>query len=86
VVAGTGAGDEAAALEKESTRAVVKVLVFEGFVGTDIAFATDRLGRQAAGGPYILVKAESSGVDAEEIGGGILDEGFGIDGPGEMHV
>ena len=26
------------------------------------------------------------GIDAETVGGGVLDEGLGVDGAGEMHV
>ena len=33
-----------------------------------------------------LKKLMRGGIDAEEIGGGVLDEGLGVDGAGEMHV
>ena len=85
VTADAGAGDEAAHGEGVD-EGVIEMLVFEGTLGADIALAADRLWRQAASGAYVFGKAECGGVDAEEIGSGILDEGFGIDCAGEMHV
>jgi len=85
VATDAGAGDETAHGEGVD-ESVIEVLLLEGLVGTNIAFATDRLRRQAARGAIIFCEAEGGGVDAEQIGRSVFDEGFGIDGAGEMHV
>ena len=85
VTADAGAGHEAAHGEGVD-ESIVELLVFEGVLGADIAFATDGLRREAPGGGCGFEEAHRFGIDAEEIGGGVLDEGFGVDGAGEMHV
>ena len=85
VAADAGAGDEAAHGEGVD-EGVVELLILEGALGADVAFATDGLRRNAPGGGGGFEEAHGLGIDAEEIGGGVLDEGFGVDGAGEMHV
>ena len=55
-------------------------------LGADVAFATDGLRREAPGGGSGFEEAHGFGIDAETVGGGVLDEGLGVDGAGEMHV
>ena len=67
-------------------RVLFEFLILEGALGADVAFATDRLRREASGCRGGFEEAHGPGIDAEKIGGGILNEGFGIDCAGEMHV
>jgi hypothetical protein len=83
VAADAGGGDEAAHGEGVD-EGVVELLVLEGVGGGDGSFATDgRRGQAARGG---LDQAEFDGIDAEVVGGGVPEEGLGIDCAGEMHV
>ncbi len=79
VTAGAGAGDKATHGEGVD-EGVVELLIVEGALGADVAFAADRLRRDAPGGGFGFEKAHCLWIDAEEIGGGVPDEGFGIDG------
>ena len=81
----TGAGDEAAHGEGVD-ESVVELLILEGIVGALVAFAADGLGREASSGGLGFKEAHGFGIDAEAVGCAILDEGFGVDCAGEMHV
>ena len=85
VAADTGSWDEAAHGEGVD-EGVVEFLIFEGGGGGDVAFCADGLWRDAAGGADIFCEAEGCGVDAEMVGGGVGDEGLGVDGATEMAV
>ncbi len=85
MAAGAGAGDKAAHGEGVD-EGIVKLLVLEGVLGADVALATDGLRRKAHGSGFGFEEAHGLEIDAEEIGGSILNKGFGIDGAGEVHV
>ena len=80
VPADAGAGNEGAHGEGID-ESVVELLVFEGVLGADVALTTDGLRRDAAGGATRLDQGVRwLGVDAEKIGGCILNKGLGVDG------
>jgi hypothetical protein len=85
VSTGAGGGDKAAHGERVD-EGVVEMLIFEGLRSADVTFATDWLRGQTARRAYVFDETKSGGADAEEIGGAVLDEGFGIDGTDEMRV
>ncbi len=85
VAADASAGDEAAHGEGVD-EGIVEFLILEGVFGADVALATDWLRRNASRGGLGFEETHGLGIDAEDIGGGIFDEGFGVDGAGEVHV
>jgi len=85
VTADAGAGDEAAHGEGVD-ESVVEFLILEDAVGAGAAFTADGLGRDAPGDGVGLEEGVGVEVDAEAIDGGLLEEGFGVDGSGEVHV
>jgi hypothetical protein len=85
VAADAGAGDKAAH-GKGIDEGVVELLVLEAVLGADVAVATDRLRRKASGSSFGFEETHRLGIDTEEVGGGVFDEGFSIDGAGEVHV
>ena len=77
VAGGAGGGDEAAHREAVD-ESVVEVLVFEEKAGGDLG-----LGANTVPGSG---EREGDGVDAEALLDCFGEEGFGVDGAGEMHM
>ena len=85
VAARAGDGNEAAHGERID-QFIVKMLIFKGLGGGDIAgFARGTFGG-VVGFVFGFGEGERGGIDAELIFGGGANKGFGIDGAGEVTV
>ena len=62
------------------------MLVGEGAVGANVTLGADGLRRQTTRCADVFCETESCRIDAKEVRGGILEEGFCVDGSSEVHV
>jgi len=86
VVRGDAGGWDEAAHGEGVNQGVVESLVFEGLAGGDFAFGADGFGRGGGGERLRLAEGQSGGVDAQVIFDGFGDEGFRVDGTGDVDV
>jgi hypothetical protein len=85
VAADSRAGNEAAHGERVD-HGVVERLIGKGVHRALVAFAADRLGREAARRRVRLEETARRRIEAESFGYRILNKGLSVDRPGEVHV